>query len=122
MNVIYLKYYNIYHFLSKKWYFDDFYTKVVSKYILYFSYQISFKLLDKGLIELIGPLGIVQLIKVGSKKLNSFQTGLIYNYILMIILGIIFILLLFLLPIYFTVILFLVYFYLFIYVIFNKVN
>ena len=122
MNFIYLKYYNIYHFLSKKWYFDDFYTKVVSKYILYFSYQISFKLLDKGLIELIGPLGIVQLIKVGSKKLNSFQTGLIYNYILMIILGIIFILLLFLLPIYFTVILFLVYFYLFIYVIFNKVN
>jgi NADH-ubiquinone oxidoreductase chain 5 len=122
VNSLYLNYYNIYHFLSKKWYFDDFYTKIVGKSVLNFSYQTSFKLLDKGLIELIGPLGIVQLVKGFSKKLNFFQTGLIYNYILMIILGIIFILLLYLLPVYFTVVLFLIYFYLFIYVIFNQTN
>lgn len=120
MNSLYLQYYNIYHFLSNKWYFDDFYIKIISKSILNFSYYISFKSLDRGFIELIGPYGIVQFIKNISLKLHFFQTGLIYNYILMIILGISSILLLTFLPIYFTIMLFFIYFYLFIYIIMLK--
>ena len=71
LNFLYKKNYNIYHFLSYKWYFDEFYNKIISNYILYFGYQISFKVLDRGLIELLGPFGIIQLIKTMSKQISK---------------------------------------------------
>ena len=114
INLLYLKNYNIYHFLSKKWYFDDFYNKIISYFILNFSYQISFKLIDRGLLEWVGPFGIVQSMKKITHVVSKLQTGLIYHYIFSIILGIIFIIFLYLLPIYFTIIMFIIYFYLFI--------
>ena len=57
--------------------------------ILGFGYNISFKLLDRGLLEYLGPLGIIQIIQKLSKKISSFQTGFIYHYALMMIVGLI---------------------------------
>ena len=120
LNTLYKNYYSIYHFLSKKWYFDEFYNRIISKSILHFSYHISFKTLDRGVIELIGPLGIVYLIKKLSLNISKAQTGLIYHYIFVMILGITFILFIYILPVYFNILIFLIYFYLFVYIVLKK--
>ena len=116
-------YKNIYFFYSffiKKWYFDVLYNYFVVKNILYFGYNISFKLLDRGLFELIGPLGIVRMVNVFSKKVSSLQSGLIYHYAFTIILSITFFILLFILPIYIKTGVLIVYLYMYIYLSYNK--
>ncbi len=77
----------IYYFLIKKWYFDILVNNYIVLVILKFAYNISFKLLDRGLFELLGPFGLFNLLNVYSKKILNFQSGFIYHYALMIILG-----------------------------------
>ena len=117
----YLKNYHFYHFLSKKWYFDVLYNQYLVKYWLYFSYYISFKNIDRGLIELIGPLGITNLFKITSQNISKLQTGLIYHYIFIIVLGVTILLFLILLPNIYNISLFLVFIFLFLYQ-FNKLK
>ena len=117
---LYKKIYYIYSFFSKKWYFDNIYNTYIVNNILYFGYHISFKLLDRGLFELIGPLGITRIITILIKKVSNMQSGLIYHYIFMMILGITFFVLLFLLPIYFKTSLLIVFAYFFIYLNISK--
>jgi hypothetical protein len=47
-----------------------------------FGYSVSFKLLDRGLIELLGPNGISTNIYSKSSKINRIQTGFLFHYIL----------------------------------------
>jgi NADH-ubiquinone oxidoreductase chain 5 len=92
--------YSFYTFFIKKWYFDNIYNKFIVNTFFFIGYHISFKLLDRGLFELIGPLGIIRLISNLIKKISSLQSGLIYHYILIMILGLTFFFLLFIFPIY----------------------
>jgi NADH-ubiquinone oxidoreductase chain 5 len=71
----------IYLFLNKRWYFDLIYSYFISRSVLYFGYEISFKTFDKGFIELIGPLGLVRFFSNFSKYLNKLNTGFIFNYV-----------------------------------------
>lgn len=112
---VYKSVYYVYSFFVKKWYFDNIYNTYIVNNILYFGYHISFKLIDRGIIELAGPLGITRAISTISKKSSEFQSGLIYHYIFMMILGITFFILLFILPVYFKASLLIVFFYFFIY-------
>jgi len=50
----------IYIFLNKKWFFDIIYYFFIVKIIFYLGYNIFFKLIDRGFIELVGPLGLVR--------------------------------------------------------------
>jgi len=43
-------------------------------------HNITYKILDKGLIEMVGPTGLVSLLKKATLSLSSFQSGLVYNY------------------------------------------
>jgi proton-translocating NADH-quinone oxidoreductase chain L len=83
----YKKVYYLYSFLVKKWYFDIIYNEIVVKNVAKFGYFISFKLIDRSLLEILGPLGLIRLFKVLTKKISSFQSGLIYHYIFCIIVG-----------------------------------
>lgn len=78
----------IYRFLSYKWYFDRIYNKILDK-LLNFSY-ISFKTLDKGIIELIGPTGITKILFYISNKVTSFDTGYLPHYLLYVVISFIF--------------------------------
>jgi len=53
-------------------------------------YTLTFKLIDRGLIEFFGPLSLVRLINKASFSLSYIQTGLLYNYIFVVLLGVIF--------------------------------
>ena len=73
---------------SKKWYIDILYNRIFVNTILNFGYLVSFKTLDRGFIELLGPYGISRLIKTQSKNLTSLQTGQLTHYLFFMVLGI----------------------------------
>jgi NADH-ubiquinone oxidoreductase chain 5 len=78
---------NIYKFLNKKYNIDDIYFYIL-KLSLNFGY-ISNKIFDRGALEIIGPYGLVKIIKNTSIKLTSFDSGFIPSYALYIFIGLI---------------------------------
>lgn len=78
----------IYSFLNKRWYFDIVYNEFVGRKLLTFGYDISFKTIDKGIIEILGPYGLERTIKRFSTKASDIQTGYIYHYAFIMLLGI----------------------------------
>jgi NADH-ubiquinone oxidoreductase chain 5 len=77
----------IYKFFIKKWYFDLIYFFFIVKPVLDWGYNITFKLIDRGLIELFGPLGLTRLFNNLSNISIKNQTGYIFNYAFMIFFG-----------------------------------
>jgi proton-translocating NADH-quinone oxidoreductase chain L len=71
----------LYNFLVKKWYFDRIYNEIFVQSILYFSYDFVYKDLDRGLIEKMGPLGVIETCSNVSKLALLFQTGLLSHYL-----------------------------------------
>ena len=80
---------NLYTFLNRKWFFDKIYNEFIAQRILYFGYHISYKFLDRGLIEILGPYGLIQLLYSKTLNIKNFQTGYIYHYAFFMLIGII---------------------------------
>ena len=80
---------SIYFFLVKKWYFDLIYNNVFVYSLLRSFYNVTFKLIDRGIIEFFGPLSIVRIINRFSELFSFFQTGFLYNYIFVMLIGIV---------------------------------
>nr|YP_009490412.1 NADH dehydrogenase subunit 5 [Gracilaria tenuistipitata]AWH62552.1 NADH dehydrogenase subunit 5 [Gracilaria tenuistipitata]AWH62577.1 NADH dehydrogenase subunit 5 [Gracilaria tenuistipitata var. liui] len=74
--------------ISKKWYFDVLYNRFFVYPILNFGYTISFKNLDRGFIELIGPYGLSKIVIIWSKLFSRLQTGQLNHYLFFIVLGV----------------------------------
>jgi len=75
-----------YLFLKNKWYFDEFYDYIFvipSKKIGYFFW----KKIDVSIIDKFGPDGISKLIKYFSLKAVKFQSGYIYQYAFIMLIG-----------------------------------
>lgn len=81
---------SVYFFLVKKWYFDLIYNNIFVFRFLNSCYSLTFKIIDRGLIEMFGPLSLVRLVGKSSSVFSYFQTGFLYNYIFVVLLGIIF--------------------------------
>ena len=79
----------VFRFLVGKWYFDNIYNKIISSVILYSSYNWFFKSIDRGFLEIFGPLGLVRGTSFLSKMISKIQTGYIYHYIFVMLLGLI---------------------------------
>lgn len=77
----------LYNFLNKKWYFDKIYNEFFNQYIFNISYKYTYKNIDKGLLELCGPYGLVNFLSFLSTKFIKIQTGYIYHYSLLIFLS-----------------------------------
>jgi len=78
----------IYTFLNSKYYFDVIYNHYYISTGLQLSYAIS-KILDRGVIELIGPYGLSFTLTNTGKNIAKLDTGIITTYGLYIILGLI---------------------------------
>jgi proton-translocating NADH-quinone oxidoreductase chain L len=78
---------NLYTFLNKRWFFDKIYNDYISQIALIFGYNISFKTLDKGSFEILGPSGIASTFLNIAKYASKLQTGLIYHYAVVMLLG-----------------------------------
>jgi NADH-ubiquinone oxidoreductase chain 5 len=77
----------IYTFLNKRWLFDKVTNDYIAQKCLSFGYHVSFKTLDKGVFELIGPHGISDLFKQLTASISQLQTGMIYHYAVVMLLG-----------------------------------
>ena len=47
----------LYTFLNRKWFFDKIYNEFISQIILNLSYHTTYKAIDRGIIESVGPYG-----------------------------------------------------------------
>ena len=76
----------LYNFLVNKWYFDELYNIIFiqsSKKIGLFFW----KIVDIKIIDKFGPDGLSSLIKNLSLRASKFQSGFIYQYAFMILIG-----------------------------------
>nr|UQT68319.1 NADH dehydrogenase subunit 5 [Nothophytophthora sp.] len=80
----------LYNFLNRKWYFDKIYYEFINQYILKIGYNVTYKMIDKGLIEMCGPFGLISIFSFLSQKIILIQTGYIYHYSLLMLISVIF--------------------------------
>jgi NADH-ubiquinone oxidoreductase chain 5 len=80
-----------YNFINKKWFFDKIYNEFIAQKTFELGFDRSYKLIDKGLIEIFGPKGLSNLILKNSIHLLLFQTKSIYHYSFSMLFGITFI-------------------------------
>jgi len=77
---------SLYNFLLNKWYFDEIYNlifvKPIKKIGLFF-----WKKIDIGVIDYYGPDGLSKLVKIISFKAGNFQSGYLYHYAFVMLIG-----------------------------------
>ena len=77
----------IYNFLNKKWFFDKVYNEYIAQFFFSFGYNVSYKIIDRGIIEIFGPMGLSSSISNKSNHIVKLQSNYIYHYTLSILLG-----------------------------------
>ena len=80
----------IYSFLNRKWFFDKIYNECLSQVFFKLGYSISYKFVDRGIFEILGPTGLSFTALKVSSELNKYQSGIIYHYTLTILISITF--------------------------------
>lgn len=80
--------YNIYGFFNQRGLFEMFYNNVIVNLVLTLGGHTT-KILDKGAIELIGPVGLEKTLLKLSKRIHSLSTGIVTSYALYTLLGLI---------------------------------
>lgn len=79
-----------YYMFNKRWFFDKVYTDFIAKKAMNFGYQISFKTLDKGCFEILGPFGISYFFTQFTYYISKLQSGMIYHYAVIMLMGLTF--------------------------------
>jgi NADH-ubiquinone oxidoreductase chain 5 len=80
--------YVIYGFFNQRFLIELYYNKYITNLVLYLGGQTT-KILDKGSIEILGPYGLEKGLLFFSKKLTLLNNGLVTNYALFILIGLI---------------------------------
>lgn len=78
----------VYTFLNRKWLFDKIFNEVISQNVLDFGYHFTYKSIDRGLVESLGPFGLSSTILSQVRQNRSWQSGYLYHYSLVLVLGI----------------------------------
>ena len=76
-----------YTFFNKKWYFDRIYNEVITKNILYYSYNFTYKIIDRAYLEFFGPFGITKVLQEIIIMIKFYQTGGALNYLYLMFLS-----------------------------------
>jgi NADH-quinone oxidoreductase subunit L len=76
----------LYQFLLNKWYFDELYDAIIVKPSKNFGLFL-WKFFDIKLIDGFGPDGVSSLIKKCSLKAKKIQSGFIYQYAFVMLVG-----------------------------------
>jgi len=81
--------YNIFSFLNQRFAVELIYNKYISGLVLTLGGQTS-KDMDKGIVETFGPYGLQNKFTEISRSINKLSTGLVTNYALYILIGLLF--------------------------------
>lgn len=82
-NLVFIK--KTYIFFNRKWFFDKIYAEFVAQKFLSLSYFFTYKKIDRGLIEILGPFGFSSIIMSLVKISKLWQSGLLYHYTLTLV-------------------------------------
>ena len=77
----------LHKFLYNKWYFDELYDVAIVRPAKWFG-RLFWQGGDKGIIDRFGPDGVSDLVAQGSVISRRFQSGLVYSYALVMLLGV----------------------------------
>lgn len=78
-------YYVVYTFFNSAWQFNYVINHFVVFKILNFAHLVTYRVIDRGLLEIIGPNGISRLLIGLTQKISNFQSGMVFNYVLIMI-------------------------------------
>ena len=78
----------IYRFVSNKWYFDELYDVLFVRPTLWLG-RLFWKRGDEGTIDRFGPHGAAYAVGIGNRVTTRFQSGYLYSYALVMLLGLI---------------------------------
>ncbi|MEL7317271.1 MAG: NADH-quinone oxidoreductase subunit L [Pseudomonadota bacterium] len=78
----------LHNFVFRKWYFDELYDLIFVKPAFWFGRQF-WKLGDQGTIDRFGPNGVAWAVQRGAVAAKSIQSGYLYTYALIMLLGLI---------------------------------
>ena len=71
---------HLFKFISREWYFNNVYNMYIVLPVLTTSYSVIFKVIDRGYIEYMGPLGVTKGLNPLIKNTAELQTGNVSNY------------------------------------------
>ena len=72
----------VYVFFNKKWFFDKIYNEYFSQFFFKFGYSVSYKFIDRGIFEMLGPNGLSFFVLSFGLVLHKLQTSLLLHIIL----------------------------------------
>jgi NADH-quinone oxidoreductase subunit L len=78
----------LHNFVYRKWYFDELYDRIFVRPSFWFGRQF-WKLGDIGTIDRFGPNGVAWAVQRGAIAAKSIQSGYLYTYALIMLLGLI---------------------------------
>jgi len=78
----------IYNFVSNKWYFDELYDFLFVRPSLWLG-RLFWKGGDEGTIDRFGPHGAAYAVGIGNRVTYRLQSGYLYSYALVMLLGLI---------------------------------
>ena len=78
----------LYNFLNRKWFFDKVYNEYLGQFFFKFGYSVSYKFVDRGIFEILGPTGLSSAAVLIGSSLHRLQSGSIYHLTLTILVGI----------------------------------
>nr|AKQ50973.1 NADH dehydrogenase subunit 5 [Isosicyonis striata] len=78
-----------YTFLYSAWQFNYIVNQFLVQNVWRLGHLITFRTFDKGVLELIGPKGISQFIIKLTQELSNLQSGLVFNYALVMLIGVV---------------------------------
>nr|YP_004581252.1 NADH dehydrogenase subunit 5 [Fungiacyathus stephanus]AEG79853.1 NADH dehydrogenase subunit 5 [Fungiacyathus stephanus] len=76
-----------YTFLYSAWQFNYVLNYFLAKKAWKGGHQIAYRTIDKGILELVGPKGISNFLIGWTRGLSNLQSGLVFNYALVILIG-----------------------------------
>ena len=84
----------IYNFFNRKWFFDKIYNELFGQFFFKFGYSISYKFVDRGIFEILGPTGLTLFFSKIASNIHKMQSGYLYHFTFSILISITFFLLL----------------------------
>ena len=74
-----------YTFFNRKWLFDKIYNDLVTQNLLDFGYHFTYKAIDRGLIESLGPFGLSYILLNQVNQFRSWHSGYLYHYLVILV-------------------------------------
>ena len=78
-------YHMLYTFLNSAWQFNYIINHYIVSNIFKFGHLITYRIIDRGLLEVIGPRGISSILINMTQNVSNLQSGLVFNYALIML-------------------------------------